>query len=53
MTELSIEYFSVTKKGTCLIIAQLAKLVDEGAEGVVESHMEEGVKENLYVLALM
>ena len=38
MTELTIEYFSVTKKGTCLMDAQLAQLVDEGVEEVVEAH---------------
>ena len=38
MTELSIEYFSV-KKDTCLMIAQLAQLVDEGVEEVVEAHV--------------
>ena len=38
MNELSIEYFSVTKKDTCLMIAQLAQLVDEGVEEVVEAH---------------
>ena len=31
--------YSAMKKATCLMIAQLAQLVDEGVEEVVEAHV--------------